>query len=544
MKKWLATVALLAAACSSNVSVSFKLINPCNEDVLFKNNQCQFFELVVSSLDPNDPLHACYIGQTGKGPLARSCSLAAGSCELSAEELLGLARVIDMRCRTTQDGPVVARATSPAMAVAEGTGGNFNLLVGNVNGFVDTTLLKDDGLGTCSRLGGGQMGRYGHTATVLADGRVFIAGGIRRLGNVEEVLATAEIFDPMTGEHKLVTSANGNPVSMQQPGGRAFHTATLLRDGRVLLAGGFQLIDGKRSTVQSAELFDPISGTFSGVSVMGSGRAFHTATMLATGEVLVAGGLSYANGQVATYYNTAIVYKPQNNSWVQTANNMSVARAHHSAALLDPVKNNGNVIIAGGEDQNGTHNSIDIYNAAENRIFAGVNVTMKKNRSHLCAVTLPNGDVMLAGGATAKDDPASIDNGIEIYNPAKPDFGEIRDLNLQLQVARMDHSCNLLEVAYKLEGDSCQMQDTGRVLIAGGQTASATGVGLAEILVIGSGTYTVEQISDDFLDPGRFWHRAVSLRNNWVLLTGGLPSAAAEAQPISQSVFFVPPPVF
>jgi len=530
-------LAVFAASCSNGIDVNLHLVNPCQEDVLFKDNQCQFLRLTISSLDPQDILHPSHIGDPGGGPIARTCNIGDGSCNIAGDELMGLARIVDILCFTSLETAPVARATSQAMMLAEGAGSvgstTMNLMIANIDTFTETTVLSNredpSTVGDCSLLGQGEIGRYGHTATLLDDGRVLIAGGIRRLGTVEDVLSTAEIFDPVSGRHQLVVNQKGEALKMAAPSGRAFHTATRLRDGRVLLAGGVGLVEGQRSTLQSAELFDPYTNTFGTISVMGSGRAHHTATMLATGEVLVTGGASYNSGVISTYFNNAIIYRPDTNAWEPVGSNMSVARAFHQAVLLDPSKYNGNVVVIGGENADGPHNTIDIYNAQANQFYSNVNVTMDKNRSHLCAVRLANGEVMVAGGKTTVDD-TSVDAEVEIYNPGVPDFGEFRAETTTLQVARMDHTCTLL--------------DTDNVLVTGGMTSSSNGIGIGELVLVGSGSYSVQTISDDFLDPPRFSHTATLLRNGWVFITGGLPSAAPEAVPVAQSMYFTPEPTF
>ncbi|MBW1809117.1 MAG: hypothetical protein JRJ87_13055 [Deltaproteobacteria bacterium] len=515
---------LVAFGCSSGVDVTFNLIDPCSEVVLLHEGQCQHIQVTISSLDPQDPLH--------QDPLPRICDITQGSCNISGDELLGVARMVDILCFTTLDTPPVARASSQVMLFdtsADGIGTRtINLLIGNINEFADTTIVDSNSpdWGNCSYMGQGEIGRYGHSATLLDDGSVLIVGGIRRYGQgVEEILTTAEVFDPVTGEHRIITGSDGNPIKMMAPSGRAFHTATRLRDGRVLLTGGIGLVEGKKSTLQSAELFDPFTGSFGATSVMGSGRAHHSATSLATGEVLITGGASYNNGVIASYFNNAIIYKPQTNTFEQVSSNMSVARAFHAAVLLDPTTYNGNVVVIGGENVDGPHNSIDIYDAKGNKFYDNVNIVMSKNRSHLTAVRLNNGEVMVSGGKTTVDD-ISVDNGVEIFDPSIVPFGGFIAQTLTLSVARMDHTATLL--------------DTGNVLVAGGANASNQGIGIADLVLIGSGTYSVQQLTD-FVDPQRLLHAATKLRNGWVLLSGGLPSRALEAMPITQSMLFVPP---
>jgi len=521
---------LVASGCSTGVDVTFNLINPCSEDVLLHEGQCQYLQVSVSSLDPQDPLHPSHITE-GLGPIARTCDITQGSCNINGDDLLGLARMVDVLCFTTLEAPPVARASSQAMLFdtsADGVGTKtIDLLIGNINEFADTTIVDSNSpdWGSCSFMGQGEIGRYAHTATLLDDGTVLITGGIRRYGaGVEEILGTAEVFDPVTGEHRLITGADGNPIKMMAPSGRAFHTATRLRDGRVLLTGGVGLVEGKKSTLQSAELYDPFTGSFGATSVMGSGRAHHAATSLATGEVLVTGGASYNNGDIASYFNNAIIYKPTTNSFEQVNSNMSVARAFHSAVLLDPNKYNGNVVVIGGENVDGPHNSIDIYNAQANQFYENVDVVMSKNRSHLAAVRLQNGEVLVAGGKTTVDDD-DVDNGVEIFDPSAGSFGGFIAQTLALTSARMDHTATLL--------------DTGNVLVVGGKNSSGQGIGIADLVLIGSGTYSIQQLTD-FVDPQRFLHVATRLRNGWVFISGGLPSMAPEASPITQSMLFVP----
>jgi hypothetical protein len=110
--------------------------------------------------------------------------------------------------------------------------------------------LFDPVAGTFSAAGEMITPRYGYTQTLLADGRVLITGGFPTGGDGNSALASAELFDPSTG----IFSAR----EMTTP--RVGHTATLLTDGRVLIAGGFS--DNFKSALASAELYDPCTGTF------------------------------------------------------------------------------------------------------------------------------------------------------------------------------------------------------------------------------------------------------------------------------------------
>jgi hypothetical protein len=126
------------------------------------------------------------------------------------------------------------------------------------------------------------------SATLLADGRVLIAGGWHPTESGLEPVG-AEIYDPASGQF----TATG-PMVMARYG----HTATLLEDGQVLIAGGDVSISGNDVPNPPAELFDPASGTFTAMQPLAVNRLYHTATRLSDGRVLLAGGhLAGRNGR-------------------------------------------------------------------------------------------------------------------------------------------------------------------------------------------------------------------------------------------------------
>ena len=144
--------------------------------------------------------------------------------------------------------------------------------------------------------------RYGHTATLLPNGKVLVAGG--RSSNASP-LASAELYDQATGKWRTTGSlANA----------RSGHTATLLPNGKVLVAGGC-------AGLASAELYEPASGTWTATGSLANVREFHTATLLSNGKVLVAGGLD-TNGHALA---GAELYDPMSGTW--TATGASLARA-------------------------------------------------------------------------------------------------------------------------------------------------------------------------------------------------------------------------
>jgi len=209
--------------------------------------------------------------------------------------------------------------------------------------------LYDPDTGSWTATGNMHEGRNRHTSTLLLDGRVLVAGG----GNSEGVdaVASAELYDPDTGSWTATGNMHGGVVHPQLGviDGRNGHTATLLLDGRVLVAGGSSFnVGSSLHALASAELYDPDTGSWTATGNMAGGRFGHTATLLADGKVLVAGG----GGSVAS----AELYDPSSASWTATVD-MITPRLNQTATLLA----DGKVLVAGGEGLSGPLASAELY---------------------------------------------------------------------------------------------------------------------------------------------------------------------------------------
>gem|GEM_PF-2227181 len=231
--------------------------------------------------------------------------------------------------------------------------------------------------------------RYHHTAVLLPNGKVLVAGG-RTTEYDGNTLTSAELYDPATGVWSYTGGLNV---------ARAFHTMTLLPNGKVLVVGGSDAFD---ALVSSAETYDPATGTWTTVAALGTGRASHTATLLPNGKVLVAGG----SGIDVALSASAEVYDPATNTWSATGS-MSSPRRFHTATLL----NNGRVLVAGGYHQlTGILYASELYDPATGKwsVTAAMNVDRYKHTATL----LNNGTVLAVGGVSNHDQASA-----EYYDP-------------------------------------------------------------------------------------------------------------------------------
>ena len=344
--------------------------------------------------------------------------------------------------------------------------------------------------GTFSATGRMIKPRFLHTATLLFDGRVLIAGGDSSYSTANAE-STAELYDPVAGTFV----ATG---SMTTP--RTSHTATLLPNGRVLIAGGGPRINGGGYSLASAELYDPATGTFSATGSMTVERSGHTATLLNNGKVLIVGGIRRAVGgslSDVTFPTSAELYDPatgaftpageMNGGFAHTAtllaNGKVLITKGSSAELYDPSTGtftsagflneyhagpsatllmNGKVLIAGGDigDGDGPSFIAELYDPATGRFTATGN--LMTGREQNATTLLPDGTVLLAGGHGGVPVPGGgYDNlaSAEIYDPLRGAFGAVG----AMLTGRDIHGATLL--------------NNGQVLITGGNQYYPFGAG-------------------------------------------------------------------
>jgi MYXO-CTERM domain-containing protein len=309
--------------------------------------------------------------------------------------------------------------------------------------------------------------RYYHTAMLLGDGRVLVAGGRQDNTTVHN---KTELFSPSGLGGSFASSATMSTT-------RTNHAACILSDGRVMVAGG-QASGG--TTLASAEAFDPNTAQWTTLAPMATARANFTLTPLPSGEVLAAGGDGLASAEL---------YVVAGNSWQPAASMAPNPRAKHTATLLP----DGKVLVTGGE-------SPSILNTAE--LFDRTNNSwtqtpvMAVGRSSHTATALDNGLVLVAGG---DGNPVVI--GAQLYNSNDNTWS----VSYDMATARRYHTASRLL--------------NGRVVIAGGYTNAY----IASSEMFDQGTLSWAAGGD--LKTARIRHTSTTLNNGKILATGGQGTA-------------------
>jgi uncharacterized repeat protein (TIGR01451 family) len=304
--------------------------------------------------------------------------------------------------------------------------------------------------------------RYWHTATLLNDGRVLVAGG---LGGEH----SAEIFNPATGQW--------TPAG-QMIGSRWWHTATRLSNGKVLVVGGIPSSDGATET---AEIYDPVSGVWTATGSMHVARQSHRAVLLPDGRVFVAGGWT---GSASI--QSAEIYDPNTGTWTLT-NPMITPRCCVAMILFQ----NGKVLVAGGGGQ-GTE--AEVYDPATGIWSATPNMSVGHNRHTL--TLLSNGQAVVAGGFTVFPNALTVS---EIYNPLTDSWS----VTGSTVVPRAYHAETLL--------------GNGKILISGGATHYDDPQPSAELYDPNSGSWSLT----GSMNTQRYGHTSTQLFDGSVLVTGG-----------------------
>jgi hypothetical protein len=320
--------------------------------------------------------------------------------------------------------------------------------------------------------------------------------------------ASAELYDPVNG-----TFAPTGSMTTPRDG----HTATLLPDGKVLIAGGGPRINGGGYSLSSAELYDPAAGAFTATGSMAVERTLHTATLLNNGKVLIVGGLRRVPGSPPSEYSfpvSAELYDPATGSFTRTGDTNGAFI--DSATLLA----DGRVLITRRDPDNDRVTHAEIYDPATG-LFT---ITGDANTGHTGPSTslLLNGQVLVAGGDIGDGDGASV--SAELYDPATGAFAPTSNLTN----GRDQNGIALLP--------------DGTVLFAGGHclcvpapNGGHDNLASAEIYNPSTGAFN----ATGSMITGRDLLKATLLSNGQVLITGGneyYPFSAGGRDPLHPGV--------
>jgi N-acetylneuraminic acid mutarotase len=399
----------------------------------------------------------------------------------------------------------VARDSHTATLLQSG-----KVLVAGGDPFIDSAELYDPSTGTWTPTGSMNTGRDWHTATLLPDGRVLVTGGVTSgtPPNYASETATAELYDPSTGTWTPTGSMSN---------ARSASTATLLQNGKVLVAGG-------NDVDPSADLYDPSTGTWTPTGSMNVGQSGHTATLLPNGEVLMVG-------------NGAELYNPSSGTWSSTATAMNNPREWHTATLLQ----NGKVLIAGGQ-WNGLLASAELYDPVSNNppVIASIPdqyVGMGGTFHFRIPATDPDSNQILTYSASNLPSGATLDpnTGLLSWTPTIAEVGTHSAITFTVTdngtpPLSSSATANFYVINSDIWTPTSSMTDgridptatllpNGKVLVAGGNSGSTDDLASAELYDPGTGTWS----PTGSMSGARDQATATLLPNGKVLVAGGCP---------------------
>ncbi|WP_158616619.1 kelch repeat-containing protein [Corallococcus sp. CA054B] len=261
------------------------------------------------------------------------------------------------------------------------------LVIGGTFGSTTTAELYDPATGTWTATGSLATLRTNFTATLLSSGQVLVTGG---RGNGGVYLTSCELYDPATG----TWSTTGSLAA-----GRMDHSAVLLANGQVLVSGGLYMVFTSLYRLDSAELYDPATGTWSTTGNLATGRSEHLSLLLPSGNALIIGGLA-GSGRLTSYYSVSAA-ESFSAGTMSSAGSMSSPRHGHAAAVLP----SGAVLVAGGLNKIGGSSttqylsSASLYDPATGTWSA--TASMLAVRNHFTLSPLSSGKVLAVGGTNS-----------------------------------------------------------------------------------------------------------------------------------------------
>ena len=329
-----------------------------------------------------------------------------------------------------------------------------------------------------------QTRRTGHTATELLDGRVLVVGG--------SITGSTSAVSPTNTTELYTVSSNTWSPRPSLGTARMDHTATLLKDGRVLVVGGRGPSGGALS---SAEIYDPTANAWTPASPLPIGaRSSHAAVLLPSGGVLVAGGGSSDGDGL----NTSARYYPDIDAWTSEGN-LKVKRNGLTLTLLS----NGCVLAIGGYNASGAETTAELYFPTLPEGWQLIAEQMAVGRNGHASTRLPSGSVLVTG--SLEGSPGTVLPAVDLFEPGSD--GWIPQAGMK--EARFAHTATALP--------------SGEVLVTGGFSTPYAKPRASGELFRRSGVW--ELIAP--MSSTRAYHTATWLKSGSVLIIGGTDGGAA-----------------
>ncbi|MFT3708414.1 MAG: kelch repeat-containing protein [Archangium sp.] len=453
----------------------------------------------------------------------------------------GKNRVIEVRAYDAEPsggGRVVSIGRSPSFDVPdvvpeELMGGSIkvNVILRKVNAFAP--IVSAAAPTQCQGL---RVNRAGHTATLLKNGKVFIAGGYNfKQGSAEKkALADTELFNPATGAFEL-----GKPISITSQGAvyelpRAYHTATLLQSGQVMLWGGETYGGGannQQSIISTILFYDSDVDDYGAIGPRTPAqiaRSHHAAAVDANGKVLIVGGVTKlgSNGSIVPVNEV---------EWLDPSNNLYKIIDGVMLPRLDPVvmpvKKGEFIAVAGGSDGSNMKTDISFFKFTGN-VFGQVQqatpprIADPGRRAAAGALIRDGADLLILGGYGTVTMPSPVASS-EVLNAAASTVTPGPDVR-------------------SARGELCAVTlPDGTVLAIGGRTVdgSVPRADATAVLITAAATGGVTSIGAPNLPRARYAHTCTALADGTVLVTGGINETSAGAIEILQDAYiFTPPP--
>ncbi|MFZ5440805.1 MAG: kelch repeat-containing protein [Myxococcota bacterium] len=491
-----------------------------------------------ASANPFEGVQFLRVKVTGNAmePLTATSAANVATPQIKIPEIpAGLARVVEVRAYDgdpNSGGRVVSVGKSlpfdvPDVVPEDLMGGaiKINVVLRKVNTF--SPIVSAAAPTQCQQL---RTARAGHTATLLKNGKVFIAGGFNfKQGTEKRALADAEVFNPATGAFELAKSISITSQGAVYELPRAYHTATLLPSGQVMLWGGETYTGGTNNTqaiISTILFYDADVDDYGAIGPRmpaAIARSRHRAAVDANGKVLIVGGVTRKSSIVPV---DEVEWLDPTTNLYKIVDGVTLPRLEPTVM---PVKKGEFIAVAGGSDGSAMSNEIAFFKF-NGTTFGRQSLSnpprlMDPGRRAAAGALIRDGaDLLVLGGYS---DPMSVSpsSSSEVLNAASATIGQGPDV----RTAR---------------GELCAVtMADGTVLAVGGRTLEGAQPksDATAVVITAASTGGVTSIGAPNLPKARYGHTCTALADGTVLVTGGINETTTGAMEILQDAYIYTP---